>query len=317
MATKYNTLTLSGLDETQKKKSVAGVLVAGLVVIAVAGLGASLVNGHANSVMDARDQSKFAYESKDSEVWGCMGLATTDAEKLETEKTLPRFDVGHPAEFYNACFYSYSCCTQTTDECMVSGNYGPACRSCLRDNGPKMLVPLCKKNYRALKKAGKKKWALKFKKYAITQDKGWLNRKGTKLFQPWISKDLRQAFLIKKKAGKNSCWSRAGSKDQRMKEYTEKCWDAISWCNMLCPKDALNSNDLEFCKTCVSLDFKNVKKKKYIQSQADRRNKKKAARKKRAAKKAARKAAKKAARKARKAAKKAARKAAKKARRKN
>jgi len=261
MATKYNTLTLSGLDETQKKKSVAGVLVAGLVVIAVAGLGASLVNGHANSVMDAVDHSKFAYESKESEVWGCMGLAMDDAEKRETEKTLPRFDVGHDDEFYNACFYSYSCCTQTTDQCMVSGNYGDACRSCLRANGPTMLVPLCKKNYLALKGEGKKKRARKFMNVAINEDKGWLNEDG-KLAKEMMSKDLKilQAFLEKKNADKNSCWSRAGRNDVRMKEYTEKCWAAISWCNMLCPKDALNSNDLEFCKTCVSLDFKNVKK---------------------------------------------------------
>lgn len=275
MATKYNTLTLSGLDETQKKKSVAGVLVAGLVVIAVAGLGTSLVNGHANSVMDAVDHSKFAYESKESEVWGCMGLATDDADELATEKTLPRFDVGHPEEFYNACFYSYSCCTQTTDECMVSGNYGAACRSCLRDNGPKMLVPLCKTNYEALTATNPKNpMAAAFMDFAINQDKGWLNKEGT-LAKEMMSDDLEQFFRKKKRNGKNSCWSRAGANDERMKEYTEKCWDTVSWCNMLCPKDALNSNDLEFCKTCVSLDFKNVKKKQYIQSRSASRQAKK------------------------------------------
>lgn len=48
-------------------------------------------------------------------------------------------------DFYNACYYSFRCCTTTGNGngCYVSDNFGAMCRSCIKANSPRFVKKDC------------------------------------------------------------------------------------------------------------------------------------------------------------------------------
>merc|ERR1711998_663498 len=53
-----------------------------------------------------------------------------------------------------------------------------------------------------------------------------------------FAREFKKWETTAKKTGvKASCWKRVGAQDPRMNKYVQNCWDAISWCNLLCPRD--------------------------------------------------------------------------------
>lgn len=252
MATTYNTLSLER-KETRKSRSVAPYVALGLVVVALAGAGSYVASSHTNSVIDG------AFDNYNADVVNCWANAGDDeATQKSFEQTMPRYDPDFSDKadgdkaFYNACYYSYSCCTEVKLDCLASEGYGQKCRSCLQNNGPRMVIPLCSEFLQtfgkgaALAPAGQD-WG----KQQILEDSGF----PTKFGSDRDAKKLKRKFEAKENAGVTSCWKRVGDADDRMGTYVKNCWDAISWCNLLCPRDDDNTVDEKMCKECVDLGF--------------------------------------------------------------
>jgi len=252
MATKYNTLSLEG-GENRKKKSVATYVAAGLLILAVAGIGSTLVGHQANSAANAEYQN---FRADVVDCWGSIPTAEDpDALKAKVLAQLPQDDPAYTskangnAEFYNACYYAYSCCTETRTDCLVSTGYGAACKSCIKNNGPKMVLPVCENYANSLSGNDKKR----FVDQSITQDKGFPANNEI------VGDAFRMQFNLKKNAGHKSCWYRAGPADDRMKTFHKDCWEAISWCNLLCPRDDQNQVQSDMCKECIDMGFETRK----------------------------------------------------------
>jgi hypothetical protein len=91
------------------------------------------------------------YNAQNGDVAQCGGPAEepppTPEQELRFVNQLPRWDPKYSTQddFYNACYYSFRCCTLTgaNDGCYVSDNFGGACRSCLKNNAPAMVFGPC------------------------------------------------------------------------------------------------------------------------------------------------------------------------------
>merc|ERR1712072_616792 len=70
-----------------------------------------------------------------------------DSGTMDYNSDLPRWDPEYSEEedFYNACYYSFRCCTTTGNGngCYVSDNFGAMCRSCIKDDGPRFVKKAC------------------------------------------------------------------------------------------------------------------------------------------------------------------------------
>merc|ERR1712196_46349 len=168
-----------------------------------------------NTAIDAE------FDDFKADVVDCWGKLTAE-DRIKLEGNLPRYDKdwngnenGRRA-FYNACYYSYSCCTE--------GNLGGFTKKDLmEDNG----LPTTKVQ----------KFAREFKKWEAT---------------------------AKKTGVKASCWKRFGAQDPRMNKYVQNCWDAISWCNLLCPRDDDDTVDEKMCKECINLGFQREAPRRFV-----------------------------------------------------
>merc|ERR1711865_453977 len=125
------------------------------------------------------------------------------------------------SSFYNACYYAFRCCTTKSTSCMRSQHIDEACESCLKNNAPRMVQPWCYD-------------------YASKTDKN--------------SDNYDEAFADTEKA-EGTCWPQPGFENDRVIAFAKECFDVISWCNLLCPRDGGNSNQHAMCKHCVIMDF--------------------------------------------------------------
>merc|ERR1712098_450192 len=156
--------------------------------------------------------------------------------------------MGDDSDFYNACYYSYRCCSTTSngDGCYVSDNFGDKCRGCLKENGPRMTRGLCTD------------WLFYYGPGAAEQESGL----------EWSTQDMLDDngfpdtavpdyFLKFQLAQQKTCWVQAGAEDLRMKDYAEKCFEVVSWCNLLCPRATGKTTDHKMCKQCTLFGFAN------------------------------------------------------------
>jgi len=227
----YNTLTLDA--EPEERKSRAAQTVAALVLVCVAGavaLYGSTTFSTAGQVADSQ------YQALDAKPVNC------DPTTPSYQDDLPKWDPSYNTQddFYNACYYSFRCCTTTGNGngCYVSDNYGAMCRSCLKNNGPRFVRSACA---------------------------DWLSD-GTIDNSAWTTDDLMednglpstsipQYAVIFENLPSPSCWANRGAGDSMVRDYAEKCFEVLSWCNLLCPRDTPETADHVMCKHCTLFGF--------------------------------------------------------------
>jgi len=265
-STSYNTLTLSE-EEPRKARSPAVYVVLGLAVVAMAGAAAAVFAtgaGRAQVVVDVE------YKAEQGMMASC--------DRLEPHylQDLPKYDeevTENPADFYNACYYGFRCCSTNNAECMTSVSLGESCKTCLKDHAPRMVRPWCykyatrdgKNTYGTIDNVdideaerGAQAFTLKMLRDPATYDKDGVmvaeampdpKTDGLK-----YSKQLAEN-LAERLGGAGTCWPQPGDDDARVVSFAEKCFEVISWCNLLCPRDESNQNAHAMCKHCVLMDF--------------------------------------------------------------
>lgn len=243
MRTDYSTLTLGEVEE-RKSRSPAVYVIVALGLVAVAGAAAFVTAGHVNSVTNA------AYVAEQGDVVNCDKTAPGFLAQL------PKYDPDYASgstEFYNACYYSFRCCTTTgnSGSCYVSENFGDKCLQCLKNNAPRMTRKICS-SYHLQQDADGNEWSLDTKAAESAFSKADLV---DDVVPKPTTPELKVLFT-----GKDTCWPQGGSLDGRTDAYARKCWEVLSWCNLLCPRDAANSNLHAMCKHCTLFEFKNDEK---------------------------------------------------------
>lgn len=152
MRSQYSTLTL-GEEEEQAPPQGGKFAAAGLVLVALAG-SAAIFSGTTSfgRPLSSVNQLTAPYNAKAGDIAPCGGPAPEPAPTPEQElaylNTLPRWDPEYSSQdnFYNACYFSFRCCTLTgpgDGGCYVSDNFGDACRTCLQMNPPTMVHGIC------------------------------------------------------------------------------------------------------------------------------------------------------------------------------
>lgn len=225
MSTTYNTLRL---PEPEKKRSKAVYLVVGALIVAAA-LAAAVTVGSPQETTDTY------YASRSDPV-------TCDKRAPGYRQALPKYDPqfsGTPA-FYNACYYSYRCCTTVgnSNGCYVSNNFGTSCEKCISKNAPRMVRGVCSEylqDFRGKEAGVVPAWG----KAALFADSGFPKTK---------SKSYQVRFGAAKV---KTCWTQAGPNDKRTKLFQKKCFEVISFCNLLCPRDTPEQTDHVMCKHCM------------------------------------------------------------------
>jgi hypothetical protein len=245
MNTQYNTLTLASANEVaETKPSRAKLVVAAVFLVAVAGVVAFASVTSSQSVASATNAE---YKALDAVPVNC------DKGSPEYMLDLPRWDpeFSQEEDFYNACYYSFRCCTTTGNGngCYVSDQFGAMCRSCLKDNSPRFVKKDCV---------------------------DWLNDDTGVDTSGWVMDDLMNdngvpqtdnegyAVMFKNYPGgvtedhpvdTRSCWQPRGAGDKQVVDYAEKCFEVLSWCNLLCPRDTPQTVDHVMCKHCTLFGF--------------------------------------------------------------
>merc|ERR1719194_193735 len=52
-----------------------------------------------------------------------------------------------------------------------------------------------------------------------------------------------------------SCWQQRGESDKQVIAYSDRCFEVLSWCNLLCPRDTPQTVDHVMCKHCTLFGF--------------------------------------------------------------
>jgi len=262
-STSYNTLTLSE-EEPRKARSSAIYVVLGLAVVAMAGAAAVFVSSaaHAQSVVNAE------FSAAAGSVTNC------DPESNGYLQALPKYDPtlsNNRDDFYNACYYAFRCCTTKTKNCAVSENFGQSCQACLGSRAPRMVKPWCMDYMN--KDFGTDADALAIAKtetdtaatYDLTNlEASTFTTDGALRVEvlpaPKTESLILALSLFPEYKDANgdlykTCWPQAGPNDGRVATFVSECFDVISWCNLLCPRDQGNSNGHAMCKQCMVTDF--------------------------------------------------------------
>jgi len=259
-STSYNTLTLSE-EEPRKARSSAVYVILGLAVVAMAGAAAVFATGavHAQTAVNAEFSAKAG------------SMATCNKNAPDFLLSLPKYDPILNADdagrstFYNACYYAFRCCTTSSTSCMRSQHIDEACESCLKENAPRMVQPWC---YDYASKTDDK--SVNYDATFAAQEKdgdaptfvvdslmtATFDAFGVPIEEPMpvpSKSDFVDAYKEAKSEG--TCWPQPGFENDRVIAFAKECFDVISWCNLLCPRDGGNSNQHAMCKHCVIMDF--------------------------------------------------------------
>jgi len=140
--------------------------------------------------------------------------------------------------------------TSDQPEAKFADNFGAMCRSCIKDNGPRFVKKDCVdwinddtgvdtsswtmddlKNDNGVPQTANEGYAVMFKNYpgAPSEDNGNVDSR--------------------------TCWQPRGPADKQVIDYAEKCFEVLSWCNLLCPRDTPQTVDHVMCKHCTLFGF--------------------------------------------------------------
>jgi hypothetical protein len=242
MNTQYNTLTLASMPE-EEKPSRAKLVVAAMFLVAVAGVVAFASTTSSQKVAAATNSE---YKALDAAPVNC------DSGTASYMSDLPRWDPEYSNEedFYNACYYSFRCCTTTGNGngCSVSDNFGAMCRSCLKDNSPRFVKKDCV-DWIADTEIDTSAWTQK----DLMEDNGVppTDNPGYKV----MFANYPGAPTEDSPVDTRSCWQPRGSGDKLVVDFAEKCFEVLSWCNLLCPRDTPQTVDHVMCKHCTLFGF--------------------------------------------------------------
>jgi len=244
--TTYSTLSLP--EPVAPKQSVVKYAILGLVAVAMVAAAGVLATSiaHQSTAVDVMTVAfPDAFAATAGDVPSCDRSSEDYLEKL------PKYDAEHStdtAEFYNACYFSYRCCSTTgnSDGCYVSDNFGPKCRGCLAENGPRMIRKTCMDwLYYYGPGAGEEEPGIEWTENDMINDNG---------FPSTLVPDFHLKFQTYKD---KTCWVQAGSADRRMEPFVDKCFEVISWCNLLCPRATPKTSDHKMCKQCTLFGYDN------------------------------------------------------------
>jgi hypothetical protein len=243
MNTQYNTLTLAQpvAMEAQEKPSRGKMVVAALFLVAAAGVVAVATTTSSVKVNSAVDAS---YQALEATPVNC------DKGTGDYSSDLPRWDPAYSTQkdFYNACYYSFRCCTTTGNGngCYVSDNFGAACKSCLKMNGPKFVKKDCLDFIADPETKG-------FTMDDLMADNGVPHT----LIPDYAVMFENQKGNPKANDGDDtrSCWQQRGPEDKQVVDYSDRCFEVLSWCNLLCPRDTPQTVDHVMCKHCTLFGF--------------------------------------------------------------
>jgi len=259
-STSYNTLTLSE-EEPRKARSSAVYVILGLAVVAMAGAAAVFATGavHAQTAVNAEFSAKAG------------SMATCDKNAADFLVSLPKYDPILNADdagrstFYNACYYAFRCCTTSSTSCMRSEHINEPCQTCLKENAPRMVQPWCY-NYASKTTDGNPNYDKAFAEQEAAAKAPTFNvdslktatfdANGDAIEEPMpvpSEEDATDAYKAAKSEG--TCWPQPGMEREEVVTFAKECFDVISWCNLLCPRDGGNSNQHAMCKHCVIMDF--------------------------------------------------------------
>lgn len=241
----YGTLRLDAPVAQKKSRKLAYLAVA-LSLVGLAATAAVVGSTQVNSAIFAEP-----YDAKAGDIEYC------DKNQPGYLERVPKFDDGlsPPADFYNACYHGFRCCTTTGNGngCYVSDNFGDKCRGCLMSHPPKVLRDKCKQ-YVADYKKGKM-----MKDEAFSQEDMMAGKLPPfKKRKAKMSRTYAEKYAVTLKEG-FSCWVIPGNKDLRKSKFGDNCFEVLSWCNLLCPRDAANSIGHVMCKHCALLGFQRGK----------------------------------------------------------
>ena len=171
-------------------------------------------------------------------------VTNCDYTAPDFEASLPKWDPEYTKEaaFYNACYYSFRCCTTTGNGngCYVSEEYGDRCRSCLGRHPPKVVKPICTKYMNDDQLAEEEVFT--------TPDL----LKDESVPTPTSEYGTEQYYMM---TTLDSCWVKPGTEDVLVTAYTDKCFEVLSWCNLLCPRDDVNTVEHVLCKHCTLFGY--------------------------------------------------------------
>jgi len=250
MNTQYNTLTLASQTEKVEQTSRAKVVVAALFLVAIAGVVAVATTTSSQKVNASMDSAYMALEA---------APVNCDSGSADYNSDLPRWDPAYSDQeaFYNACYYSFRCCTTTGNGngCYVSDNFGDMCKSCLKANGPRFVKSECVKyilEFPPTTPQGKA-WGQEDldadNGVPLTENPGYAVK-----FNNWPGKPDPEA-----EGGAipdtRSCWQPRGAGDKQVQAFSNKCFEVLSWCNLLCPRDTPQTVDHVMCKHCTLFGF--------------------------------------------------------------
>jgi hypothetical protein len=247
MNTQYNTLTLASANTVEEKPSRAKLVVAAAFLVAVAGVVAFASTTSSMKVAAVTDSE---YKALDAVPVNC------DAGTASYYSDLPRWDPEYSQEedFYNACYYSFRCCTTTGNGngCYVSDNFGAMCRSCIKDNGPRFVKKACVDflSDDTLTPDQKKLWTMD----DLIGDNG-VPPTGIPLYAVEFKNYPGAPSEENGNVDTRSCWQPRGAADKQVIDYAEKCFEVLSWCNLLCPRDTPQTVDHVMCKHCTLFGF--------------------------------------------------------------
>lgn len=240
----YGTLRLDApAPAAQSKSRKVAYLAAAMALVGLAATAAVVGSAQVNSAVFATP-----YDAKAGDIEYCNVNNPGYAERV------PKYDpaLSKPAGFYNACYFAFRCCTTTGNGngCYVSDNFGSECRRCLQGHPPKVLKDKCKE-YVADYKTGKMSKDEEFTQADMMAGKlppiKSLEDKKSTLYAE------KYAVAVNKKDF--ACWVQPGDKDDRKSKFGDNCFEVLSWCNLLCPRDAANSVGHVMCKHCTLLGF--------------------------------------------------------------
>jgi len=216
---------------------------AALALVAFAGVMAATASDTAsvpwNQVVDS------SYQALEATPVNC------DKGTNDYASDLPRWDPAYSSQkdFYNACYYSFRCCTTTGNGngCYVSDNFGAACKSCLKMNGPKFVKKGCLDFIADESVSG-------YTMEDLMQDNG-VPQTESELYAVQFNNWPGAPSADNGNVDTRSCWQQRGESDKQVIDYSDRCFEVLSWCNLLCPRDTPQTVDHVMCKHCTLFGF--------------------------------------------------------------